>query len=286
MQTVNSLSGGKSSSYIAINYPADYNVFSLVRTNDQNCIYPDKNIRQIVSDKIGKEFIGTLEMDKIILTMLDLEQMMGTKIDWVSGLTFEEVVDLPQNNILPSPIRRYCTEHLKMNPIFDWWKNEINEVVEMRIGFRANEQRRAKNTNDKLVNGLLGMKHIVGKSKNGRNKWKTTYFQKPVFPLISIENPVYKIDIENYWKDKPVRFAEINNCVGCFHRNEILLKKMWQTHENKMQFFSNLEKNRKYKNDTFKMSDSLTYEKIKEWNIQTELKWDDFDDCDSGYCGL
>ena len=61
---------------------------------------------------------------------------------------------------------------------------------------------------------------------------------------------------------------------------------MWQTHENKMQFFSNLEKNRKYKNDTFKMSDSLTYEKIKEWNIQTELKWDDFDDCDSGYCGL
>ena len=31
MKTVNSLSGGKSSSYIALNYLADYNVFSLVK---------------------------------------------------------------------------------------------------------------------------------------------------------------------------------------------------------------------------------------------------------------
>ena len=61
---------------------------------------------------------------------------------------------------------------------------------------------------------------------------------------------------------------------------------MWQTHENKMQFFSNLEKDRKYNNDTFKMSDSITYEKIKNWKLQTELSFDDFTDCDSGYCGL
>jgi len=288
MKTVNSLSGGKSSSYIAANYPADYNVFALVRTNDKNCIFPDKKIRQEVSDKLGGvDFIGTLEMDTIIYTMLDLEQYIGKKIDWVTGLTFEEVVGLPQNNVLPSPIRRYCTEHLKMNPIFEWWQKEINEVVEMRIGFRANEQKRANNTISKLVDGLLGIKHIVGKTKTGNsNKWATTYYQKPLFPLISIENPIFKIDVENFWKDKPVRFAEINNCVGCFHRNEILLKKMWQTHENKMQFFSNLEKDRKYNNDTFKMTDDITYEKIKEWKLQTELSFEDFDDCDSGYCGL
>ena len=286
MKTVNSLSGGKTSSYIAANYPADYNVFALVRTNDKNCMFPDKKIRQEVSDRIGTEFIGTLEMDTIIYTMLDLEQMIGSKIDWVSGLTFEEVVGLPQNNVLPSPIRRYCTEHLKMHPIFEWWQKEINEVVEMRIGFRANEQRRANNTIKKLVNGLLGIKHIVGQSKNGRNKWATTYYQKPVFPLIDINNPIMKIDVENYWKDKPVRFAEINNCVGCFHRNEVLLKKMWETHENKMQFFSDLEKDRKYNNDTFKMTDDITYEKIKNWKLQVELSFEDFEDCDSGYCGL
>jgi len=286
MKTVNSLSGGKTSSYIAANHPADYNVFALVRTNDKNCMFADKKIRQEVSDRIGTEFIGTLEMDTIIYTMLDLEQYIGKKIDWVTGLTFEEVVGLPQNNVLPSPIRRYCTEHLKMHPIFEWWQKEINEVVEMRIGFRANEQRRANNTIKKLVNGLLGIKHIVGQSKNGRNKWATTYYQKPVFPLIDINNPIMKIDVENYWKDKPVRFAEINNCVGCFHRNEVLLKKMWGTHENKMQFFSDLEKDRKYNNDTFKMTDDITYEKIKNWKLQVELSFDDFDECDSGYCGL
>jgi hypothetical protein len=61
MKTVNSLSGGKTSSYIAANYPADYNVFSLVRTDDVRVLFPDAKVRQIVSDRIGKEFIGTLE---------------------------------------------------------------------------------------------------------------------------------------------------------------------------------------------------------------------------------
>lgn len=73
MKTVNSLSGGKTSSYIAVNYPADYNIFALVRTDDKKCMFPDAKVRQIVSDRIGKEFIGTLEMDEIIYTMLDLE---------------------------------------------------------------------------------------------------------------------------------------------------------------------------------------------------------------------
>ena len=74
MKTVNSLSGGKSSSYIALNYPADYNVFSLVRTNDKSCMYPDAKVRQIVSDKIGCEFVGTTEQDAIIKIMLQLSE--------------------------------------------------------------------------------------------------------------------------------------------------------------------------------------------------------------------
>ena len=59
MITINSVSGGKTSAYIAANYPADYNVFALVRTSDKNCLFPDKKLRQIVSDKLGGvEFIG------------------------------------------------------------------------------------------------------------------------------------------------------------------------------------------------------------------------------------
>jgi diphthamide synthase (EF-2-diphthine--ammonia ligase) len=45
MKTVNSLSGGKTSSYLAVHYPADYNVFSLVRTDDKRVLFPDENVR-------------------------------------------------------------------------------------------------------------------------------------------------------------------------------------------------------------------------------------------------
>ena len=288
MKTVNSISGGKTSAYIAANYPADYNVFSLVRTSDKNCMFPDKKIRQVVSDKLGGvEFIGTLEMDTIIYTILDLEQYIGREINWVTGLTFEGLIDHPSNNMLPSPLRRYCTADLKMKPMFEWWLKTIKTPALFRIGFRANEQRRAKNVIEKYnENGFLEMKHIIGKHKNGNNKWKTTEWQRQEHPLISIDNPIYKDDVEKYWKGKPVRFAEINNCVGCFHRSVPLLKKMWETHGNKMQFFSDLEKDRKYPGDTLKASDDITYQKIKEWKLQTELSFDDFDECDSGYCGL
>tara|TARA_R110000765_G_scaffold17376_5_gene47631 strand:- start:5165 stop:6031 length:867 start_codon:yes stop_codon:yes gene_type:complete len=288
MKTVNSISGGKTSAYIASNYPADYNVFALVRTSDKNCMFPDKKIRQVVSDKLGGvEFIGTLEMDTIIYTILDLEQYIGREINWVTGLTFEGLIDHPSNNMLPSPLRRYCTADLKMKPMFEWWLKTIKTPALFRIGFRANEQRRAKNVIEKYnENGFLEMKHIIGKHKNGNNKWKTTEWQRQEHPLISIDNPIYKDDVEKYWKGKPVRFAEINNCVGCFHRSVPLLKKMWETHGNKMQFFSDLEKDRKYPGDTLKASDDITYQKIKEWKLQTELSFDDFDDCDSGYCGL
>ena len=92
MKTVNSISGGKTSAYIAAHYPADYDVFSLVRTDDKNCMFPDSKIRQEVSDKLGTEFIGTLEDDMIIYTMLDLEQYIGRKITWVTGKTFDKAI--------------------------------------------------------------------------------------------------------------------------------------------------------------------------------------------------
>jgi hypothetical protein len=63
MKTVNSISGGKTSSYLAVNYPADYNLFSLVSVEDRKLTPIDKKFVQIISDKIGKEFIGTVEKD-------------------------------------------------------------------------------------------------------------------------------------------------------------------------------------------------------------------------------
>ena len=289
MQTVNSLSGGKSSSYIAINYPADYNVFSLVRTNDKNCIYPDKKIRQIISDKIAKEFIGTLEDDNIIKIMLDLEQFIGSEITWLSGKTFDEIINGSNNlgkngsHYLPNLMARYCTTELKMNPIFDWWKREINEVVEMRIGFRANETKRAAKMVSRLnQNGIDEMKTIIGKRKT-QNKWGMVEWRIPKFPLI--DDIIFKDKIEVFWNNnKEVRFGSsyFNNCVGCFHRSPIFLKKMADNHPNKMDWFAkqeDLNKPNQFKKE-------VSYKEIIKYKSQTEILFEDFGDCDSGYCGL
>jgi hypothetical protein len=282
MKTVNSLSGGKTSSYIAANYPADYNVFSLVRTTDKNCLFPDTKIRQEVSDRLGVEFIGTLEEDTIIYTMLDLEQFIGSKINWVTGKPFDEIINRNGKKYLPNVTQRFCTTEMKLQPIFDWWLKEISEVVEMRIGFRANEQNRAKTMLSKTnENGNSTFKNIIGKRKT-QNKWKDIEWQKPSFPLI--KDNIYKDTIENFWNYKPVRFAYMNNCVGCFHRNEVLLKLMSDKHPNKFQWFINAEQEDGNNVRTFK--NGINYEQIKNSFKQIELFDDDFNECDSGYCGL
>ena len=74
MKKITSISGGQSSAYIAANYPADYLLFALVTIEDRKCSPKDKKLVQLVSDKIGKEFIATAEDDIILHTILDLEQ--------------------------------------------------------------------------------------------------------------------------------------------------------------------------------------------------------------------
>jgi hypothetical protein len=277
MKTVNSLSGGKTSSYIAANYPADYNIFALVRTDDKNCLFPDAKIRQIVSDKIGHEFIGTLEEDMIIYTMLDLEQYIGREIVWLSENTFEHVIK-KHSNYLPNIMSRFCTTDMKVFPIAQWCYDNTDLPIEMRIGFRANEMSRAKNMIERQVDGIENFKFRVGE-KNGRNQWKELPYRKVYFPLI--DEGIFKDKIEAFWKDKPVRFAYQNNCVGCFHRNELMLKHMSVKAEKQFDWFVEQEQ----KNGcTFKSG--VTYEKIKSHKLQLDLFDDDFQDCDSGYCGL
>ena len=278
MKTVNSLSGGKTSSYIAANYKADYNVFSLVRTDDKKCLFPDAKIRQEVSDRLGTEFIGTLEEDAIIYTMLDLEQYIGQKIDWVTGKTFDKVINHNGKTYLPNVTQRFCTTEMKLKPIFNWWQNKFNKPIKMNIGYRANEGSRAKTMLSKTTkNGFSTFKTIVGKRKT-QNKWADIEWQKPMFPLI--DDNIYKDKIEKYWNDKPVRFAYLNNCVGCFHRTPVLLKHLSVKHPKKYQWFIDAEQ------DTATFKNGMTYKQIKNSFKQTSLFDDDFNECDSGYCGL
>ena len=281
MKKVTSISGGKTSAYLAAHYPADYLVFALVRTSDIRCAYPDKWIARLVERKIGKPFIGTLEDDTIICTILDLEQHLGQEIHWVSGITFDEVIE-KGGGWLPGVKHRYCTTWMKIDPIFYWWSEMIGEPVEMQIGFRANETRRKNNMLSKLnEDGLSTYKasfelHEQGPHK-GKNKWEEIAWRKPVFPLH--EDQIYKDEIEAYWQDKEVRFAERNNCIGCFHRNPLLLNKMSRLHPNKFKWFASKEGKRYWRSDT-------SYEQIMNHTPQYELKFEDFSPCDSGHCGI
>jgi hypothetical protein len=252
-------------------------------------MFSDHKIRQIVSDKIGKEFIGTLENDMIIYTILDLEQFIGKEIHWVSGEAFEDVIR--KRKSLPNIQQRFCTSDMKILPMKQFWYENINEPIETRIGFRANEQNRAKNMLERCrEDGFMWQKFIVGQRDNGKKRWQELKWQKPVFPLI--DDGIFKDKIENYWKGKPVRFAWKNNCVGCFHNNCMLLKHVSKRDEAKFNWFINIEKEikddamrRGKKFFTFR-SDGLTYEEIKNHKLQLDMFDEDFNECDAGYCGL
>ena len=280
MKTINSLSGGKTSSYIAANYPADYNVFALVRTEDQSSKFKDDKVRQLVEDRIQAPFIATAEDDMIVYTMLDLEQYIGQEITWVTGPTFEKVIN-NHGGYLPNKIARYCTTDMKTMAIAQWRYNNIKEDVEMRFGFRANEQSRAKTMTDKLnERGMTEVKIITGRTKTGtRNRWGVIDYCKPSFPLI--KDGVFKDTVEVFWRDKPVRFAYMNNCIGCWWRGPMLLKHMSDKHPEKMDWFARQEEGNKgnFKSD-------VSYREIINYNSQFTLFDEDFTECDGGYCGL
>ena len=85
---------------------------------------------------------------------------------------------------------------MKLKQIIKKKKKNINEPIEQRIGFRANEQKRAKSMLQRAdEDGFLYEKFIVGKNKKYK-KWKSFKYQKPSFPLI--QDSIFRDDIEKY----------------------------------------------------------------------------------------
>jgi len=179
MKSVNSISGGRTSAYMATHYPADYELFALVLIQDNKCKPKDNTLIKIVSEKIGKEFIATAESDLTLKVVIDLEQKIGKEIIWVTGNTFEAVNrKATAGKGLPNMQWRFCTTEMKMRPIWDWWYKNINEKIKMGIGFRYDEMERAERLS-------VSFKGIVGKSKTGtRNKWEELEWREGYFPLI------------------------------------------------------------------------------------------------------
>jgi len=290
MKTLNSISGGKTSAYLAAHHPADYNVFALVRIEDKNCAPKDPILKKEAEERTGKSFIATAEEDETMYAVLDLEQHIGQKIHWVTGPTFDWVIE-NRDGWLPNKLHRYCTTSMKIEPIFYWWAETIGEPVKQRFGYRVNEVSRAKKMLERCnENGLVEQKATFEKWEEGphkgKNRWEAVPWFAPEFPLV--ENGVLKWEIENYWEGKDVRFARLNNCAGCFHRNKVLLRKQWDRHPEKMEWFASKE--RVEGNGTWLNGPS--YDEVKEMQLSLELDLfaevfgTDLESCDSGYCGM
>lgn len=270
MKTVNSLSGGKTSSYLAKHYPADYNIFSLVRIEDEKCRPKDKSLVKFVSEKLGIDFIATAESDLTLYAVMDLEQLIGQEIIWVTGNTFEMVNKKATGGKgLPNMNWRFCTTEMKMRPIFDWWYKNINEKVRMGIGFRYDEMERK----DRLTTSFKG---IIGKSKNGtRNKWAEIEWREGYFPLI--DNKITHIDVYKWAEKSGLVFPLDSNCVGCFHKPLQQLRKNWDTETKKMQWFADQEKSARWKKEA-------KYINIKKIGLQQDFNFGTGSGCQAGFC--
>ena len=227
MVTVNSLSGGKTSSYMAIHYPADYNVFALVCIDCHNANggYWRKNpkLLQTVRDKLEKysshwpEFMATAEDTKTITTMLDLEQKMGKEIIWLRGVGFDQLIYWKK--AIPNLKMRFCTEYMKIIPIFEFIYKYLPHPVEMQIGFRADEPERAvglRKTIDFPIHS-----NNYGK---GRMKWVKDYEYRELFyPMI--EDRVMRPMVVKYWDENPdVTFPEDTGCQNCYWKDPQQIK--------------------------------------------------------------
>lgn len=275
MKTVNSISGGKTSSYMAYHYKTDYNVFALVTIDDISCRPKDNSIVKYVSDKIGKDFVATAESDITLYTMRDLEQLLGSEITWLTGDSFEKVINTKK--ALPNMMWRFCTTEMKIRPIFDWWISNFDEKIDMSIGFRYDEKERGFDYKTGKKKPEKPFKHIVGKHSNGNNKWAETYWRYEHYPLIS--DRIVHPTVDKWVKSTNLIFPPDSNCVGCFWKDIQQLRMNWQNEPLKMRWFSKMEQlmNRKFKKE-------MTYNDISSIGLQGDFIFGTGSGCQSGYC--
>lgn len=279
METVNSLSGGKTSSYIAANYPADYNLFALVCIDCHNAGGKiDKKIKQMVNDKLQKysrhwpEFVATSEDPKILKAMFDLEQMIGKEIIWLRGMGWEAAIDFQHS--IPNMFKRWCTEFFKIQPIFEFLYTYTELPVIMNIGFRYDEKERAENftTSFKYTDRC----EYRPKSNTWIHRWKEKEWRVGNFPLITdkIIHPI----IQKYWANKGIDFPLDSNCQNCFWKDEQQLRKNFETNNPIMQWSKVMEAMADY---TFKDMSMLQIEKL---SIQQEFFFGTGAGCQAGFC--
>jgi hypothetical protein len=319
MITVNSLSGGKTSSYLEANYPADLSLFALVCLDSHNgnagskTFKVDAHVRKVVNDKLQKycshqhEFLSTAEDPIIIKTMLDLEQHTGREITWLRGQSFESLVD--DKGMLPNKQHRWCTTRFKIQPIFEHLLMYHTLPCKMRIGYRADEAERVNGFKDTFIYqthselayavcgdkvplnyrterlpyinkyGIASKDYYRGVSHPHRSRWKEVAFRVGEFPLI--EDGIDQADVQRYWRDKDVPFAEDSNCQFCFWKHPQQLRKNFDAHPGIMNSAIYIEY---MKEDKSTFHHSMSMLKIRDIAPQMDLFQMRGGSCQGGYC--
>jgi hypothetical protein len=275
MKTINSLSGGKTSSYLAVHYPADFNIFAVVQIEDLNCKPKDQSIVKYASEKLGKDFIATAESDQTLYAMRDLEQLLGQNIIWVGGDSFETVIK-KHGNFIPNMGARFCTTDMKIRPIAEYiYKNIMvdDQPVFSNVGIRYDEKERAKT---KKEDRELKHKIIVGK-RGTRNKWQEIFWGVANYPLIT--NRVTHYTVHKFWQGQSIKFPEDSNCVWCFWKDVQQLRKNYDDENAKMEWFNTAEINSGHN-----WKSKISYEQIKKIGLQQDFFFGTGSGCQAGFC--
>lgn len=285
MKTVNSLSGGKTSSYIACNYPADLNVFALCCIDDHNGNahfrqrYKDDKMIQRVNDKLQKycshypEFVATSEDPQVLYTMFDLEQMIGREIIWVRGLGWEQILRVKK--AIPNVSQRFCTTIMKMQPIFELLYMHFELPVKMRIGYRWDEMERV----ERLTEIWKYATHCEYREKSNTwiHRWKEMEWREGEFPLV--EDKIIHYHIQQFWKNKDIKFPVDSNCLNCFWKDPQQLRKNFDEHAPIM-FWSAIKE--ELMGHTFKKGISML--EINKLGIQLDFNFGTGSGCQAGFC--
>ena len=256
MIKINSLSGGKTSSYMAVHHPADIELFAVVCIDDVRC-KPDRYIHEYASRKLERyapvhgEFIATAEDDRTLVAMMDLEQIIGREIVWTRGISFDRLIDEGDQTRLPSWARRYCTVQMKLMAIFQYWFENVGQMVDMRIGFRFDEFKRMErffNNQDPSRFSIPVSCDTRGSRRMRHQDFKWRYVSMPL-----IEAGVTKSMVDEYWRknnripgdlfnaERHIEFPAISNCVGCFHKPIEHLACQAIMNRTKMEWFADQE---------------------------------------------
>jgi hypothetical protein len=104
----------------------------------------------------------------------------------------------------------------------------------------------------------------------------TEKYRELEYPLV--DSKIEHFQIYKWSLSTKIDFPPDSNCVGCFHKHVMQLRKNWEDEPLKMQWFAEQEsKKRKWKK-------GISYFNIKEIGLQQEFIFGGGSSCNSGGC--